>query len=199
MDDSYVLKDLEQIKALADPLRLKIYKALCGPPRTTKQVAEELGESPTKLYRHVNLLAKLKLIKLIKTQRNRGTVEKYYQAVAQDLEIDRKVFSTLPREKAIAAFYEVVNGIFQTTLSEIRHTLEAKRFEPQTAQQAITLIREEVRANPAQIEQIKPQLQEWVNAFAAHNDPEGQAQYKLTLLLYPTSVSEHEKTQGERS
>ena len=78
----YTLKDLDQVKVLADPLRIRILEALLE-ERTTKQVADLLGEKPTKLYHHVDALEKVGLIALSRTRQNRGTVEKYYLAVAR--------------------------------------------------------------------------------------------------------------------
>ena len=49
--------ELEQVKVLADPLRVRILETMALEERTTKQVAEELGEKPTRLYPHVEALA----------------------------------------------------------------------------------------------------------------------------------------------
>ena len=46
-------------------------------------MADRLGEKPTKLYHHVDTLEAAGLIKLVKTKRKRGTVEKYFEAVAE--------------------------------------------------------------------------------------------------------------------
>jgi DNA-binding transcriptional ArsR family regulator len=76
------LADFQQIRALAHPLRLRILGLLVGEPRTTKQVADLLGENHTKLYHHVQELERAKVIRLTETRQKRGTVEKYYQATA---------------------------------------------------------------------------------------------------------------------
>lgn len=76
------LADFQQIRALAHPLRLRILGLLAREPRTTKQVAELLGENHTKLYHHVQELERAKVIRLTETRQKRGTVEKYYQATA---------------------------------------------------------------------------------------------------------------------
>ena len=44
----HTLTDLDQVKLLADPLRLRIIEVLCEGERTTKQIADEIGERPTK-------------------------------------------------------------------------------------------------------------------------------------------------------
>ena len=76
------LANLEQIRILANPLRLRILGALVLQPRTTKQVADLLGEKHTKLYHHVQALERAKVIRLTETRPKRGTIEKYYQATA---------------------------------------------------------------------------------------------------------------------
>src|SRR5688572_15754608 len=91
-DETYTLSDLEQVKVLADPLRIRILEALCQQERTTKQVAQILGEKPTKLYHHVEALERVGLIRLSRTQQNRGTTEKYYLAIARTFRADSRVF-----------------------------------------------------------------------------------------------------------
>src|SRR5262249_15887077 len=60
--------DLGQLQALADPLRLRILGALTSEPRTTKQVADLLGEKHNKLYYHVEALERAGLIQLKETR-----------------------------------------------------------------------------------------------------------------------------------
>ena len=90
---SLTLSDVHQVKVLADPLRIRILEELCTAERTTKQVAERLGEKPTKLYHHVEALERVGLIRLTRTRQNRGTMEKYYLAVARRFKADSRIFS----------------------------------------------------------------------------------------------------------
>lgn len=71
---------LEQVRALAHPLRLRLLELFAQQPRTAKQAAEVLGEPPTRLYHHVAALERAGLIRLKETRQNRGTTEKYYEA-----------------------------------------------------------------------------------------------------------------------
>lgn len=89
----HTLVDLAQIRALANPLRLRILGALVGEPRTTKQVAELVGEKPTKLYHHVQAMERAHLVRLVSTRPKRGTVEKYYQATATLFQAGKTAFS----------------------------------------------------------------------------------------------------------
>jgi DNA-binding transcriptional ArsR family regulator len=89
---AHVVRRLEQVRALAHPLRIRLFEAFARGPKTTKQAAEMLGLPPTRLYHHAQALERAGLIKLKETRPNRGTVEKHYEAVAEQLSLDPDVF-----------------------------------------------------------------------------------------------------------
>ena len=96
----FTVRTLAQARLLTDPLRLRILKEFVEEPRTTKQVADRLGEPAPKLYRHVDALVDAGLLTLKREQRKRGTTERYLQAVATRFEVDRELFA--PQGKAPA-------------------------------------------------------------------------------------------------
>ena len=73
LPDVYTISSLDQVKVVADPLRVRILETIVLEPRTTKQIAEILGEKPTRLYHHVDALAEAGLIRLVDTRPVRGT------------------------------------------------------------------------------------------------------------------------------
>lgn len=78
IDERFVINDLETLKVLADPLRLRIIEAIGDKPHTVKQVAKMLGLPPNKLYYHVNLLEEHGLIRVVDTRIVSGIIEKIY-------------------------------------------------------------------------------------------------------------------------
>jgi DNA-binding transcriptional ArsR family regulator len=86
--------DVDTIKALADPTRLAILRALMDDhgdgPRvmSAKELAEELGEPQTKLYRHLKVLVDADLIKVAETRLVSGIVETRYRAAQTDFHFD---------------------------------------------------------------------------------------------------------------
>lgn len=74
-----------EMRALAHPLRLRIMELFAEAPRTTKQVADLLGQPPTRLYHHVAALERAGLLRLKETRKNRGTVEKWYESISRTL------------------------------------------------------------------------------------------------------------------
>jgi DNA-binding transcriptional ArsR family regulator len=87
-----VASNVDVLKALADPLRLRLLYALTRgsggvtlPAMSVKELAAELGEPQTKLYRHVKHLESAGLIRSVTSRVVSGIVEHRYQASRADM------------------------------------------------------------------------------------------------------------------
>jgi DNA-binding transcriptional ArsR family regulator len=110
---------VSDLRALAHPLRLRILELFAEAPRTTKQVAELLGQPPTRLYHHVAALERAGLLVLKETRPNRGVVEKWYEAVARQMEAPRS-HATLSAKRAGAG---VRRALAMTVLEQARQEM----------------------------------------------------------------------------
>jgi DNA-binding transcriptional ArsR family regulator len=84
--------DVETLKALADPTRLRLLQRLMTrdesgelPVMSVKELASELAEPQTKLYRHVKQLEAVDLIRAVASRIVSGIVEQRYRACQSDL------------------------------------------------------------------------------------------------------------------
>jgi DNA-binding transcriptional ArsR family regulator len=79
----------EGLKALADPTRLAILTRLMSgselPVMSVKELAAELGEPQTKLYRHIKVLESAGLIRVAASRLVSGILEQRYQACQRDV------------------------------------------------------------------------------------------------------------------
>jgi DNA-binding transcriptional ArsR family regulator len=82
-------RSVADLRALAHPLRLRMMELFAESPKTTKQVADILGQPPTRLYHHVAALERSGLLVLKEKRQNRGAVEKWYAGVSQQLQVGR--------------------------------------------------------------------------------------------------------------
>lgn len=190
MEESYVIRELEQVKALADPLRLRILEAMLSGPRTTKQVADTLREKPTRLYHHVDALERAGILRLTETRRNRGTLEKYYEPVAKLFIIDRDLFAPEKGEAAeeAAGFVQVaMTEMLRDTAEEIRMGVAERRI-PLQDRSRVEVARVAVRAAPERVEA----LMDKVHALLAEAQKEDESEaigpihdYRLVIAFYP--------------
>jgi len=191
---TYTVTDLEQIRALADPLRLRILGAFCTVPRTTMQVAEVLGEKPTKLYHHVDALERVGLIHLTETRPNRGTVEKYYQAVAARFQAGVSALSPSsdPGEK-LSAQQTMLNSILDSARDELLACLRPGQAE-QASQEEAPLVARIMIGDSGKYKAARRRLLQWIeklrSAEAAQpsrkKDRQHRATYTLTVVLCKT-------------
>src|SRR6476620_9131849 len=93
-------RNVSDLRALAHPLRLRMMELFAESPKTTKQVAELLGQPPTRLYHHVAALERAGLLVLKETRQNRGAVEKWYGSVAREMGTTGGVRQKGPKARA---------------------------------------------------------------------------------------------------
>ena len=150
-------RNVADLRALAHPLRLRMMELFAESPRTTKQVADLLGQPPTRLYHHVAALERSGLLVLKETRQNRGTVEKWYAGVAQQLGTPPgKGTSAAPQRGARRA-------LAATILDQAKHELLSM---PPKAKEAPLLARLVVATPRSKIAAIRKRLYEAVRSLA---------------------------------
>jgi DNA-binding transcriptional ArsR family regulator len=188
--DSLTLSDVRQVKVLADPLRIRILEELSTAERTTKQVAERLGEKPTKLYHHVEALERVGLIRLARTRQKRGTIEKYYIAVARQFRTDSRIFSAAPAGSGGEqdALLAMISTVLDRTADEMRG-LVVQHGGRQGIQEQGVLSYLEVRTDREHARRLQARLMKLLKSLdetrRAAKTKAGERRYRLTLAYYP--------------
>jgi len=179
---------VEQARLLADPIKLRIIQQMTKTPHTTKQVAETLGEKPTKLYRHVEALREAGLIELVAEKPKRGTVEKYFLAVARRFEIHPDLFAA-PGESGVALLDEFLSGSF----SEIRAAINEVQADPPDKELAPCFLKFAVHANEKDIKELRSQLLAWLEGCQSRNHEDADAssvKWSGFIAFYPDTTNE---------
>jgi predicted ArsR family transcriptional regulator len=158
VDKTYKISDLEQIHLLSDPLKLRLLQAFAESAKTTKQVATELGESVTKLYRHIDALHGAGLLQVVEERQKRGTIERTFRAVAQRFEADHSLFSATAGDEGIEAAREML----RVSESEILNVLSGTQADDR--EQAIVM-RIRGKATPEKIAELRTTLQHWLDSI----------------------------------
>jgi len=110
--DTLSIESLEQLRVLADPLRMRILEQLVQRPMTMSQLGDAFGESTAKMHYHVRELEKFGFIKLVEKRERGGFIEKYYRAVAKDVRVPPELLHASPTSelaKPIQDYFEKVS------------------------------------------------------------------------------------------
>lgn len=189
MKETFILTELEQVQALAAPLRHQILREL-QTAQTAKQVAAALKEQPTKLYHHFKLLKEARLISLIEVRQKRGTWEKYYQAVAKKYVIATHLFDyrtggsqplKMEKLKAVEQLYTSSQEGIQTTLKK----LDEENFQRFLANSIFNKF--QIKKTAANLESFRHHLQSLIRE-AERTDDNASEYFELILGYYPTSA-----------
>ena len=185
-----VLNTLAQIKALAEPLRYRVFELLTVEARTAKQTAGLMGMKPTRLYHHFGVLEKAGLIRKVKTRKKRGTTEKYYQAVADKIVLDANILGS-----KVLCPSSIYAGVFHATLEEIVETEQAAADASQ--EPPILVNRLKIRTTSAKIQALQRKLQEWIDTCQRASSSEGDAEYGVTVAFYQVAENFSQEERNE--
>ena len=174
MKPTYEIRDVEQLRAVADPLRQRILGAFLHEPRTTKQVAGLLGQPPTRLYHHVDILERAGLIELVETRQKRGTTEKYYRAIANR-------FSLSGLEGA-AEVDDTIATAFRTAEQAIRRESAAADGQGRAFMALGTL-----RLTKSQLIGLQERLGSIAEELRGEKSDEPRESYGFLAAVYPTA------------
>ncbi|MEZ5427264.1 MAG: helix-turn-helix domain-containing protein [Pyrinomonadaceae bacterium] len=183
MKNFFELNSSDQLKAIADPLRRRLLEAFAREPQTTKQVAAVIDEKPTKLYHHVDLLEKAGLLKLVETRQNRGTIEKYYQAVAGKFVVRKELVEIGSGTAETENF--LIKALEETT-ANLRESIEKKLVGKNDSEEAIVLMNSQVRLSAEQVGEFSDLIHDWIKentSAGSGND----SLYQITIVAFPAS------------
>lgn len=180
-----LISDVETLKAISDPLRLRILELMVTRPEeswSVKELAAGLAVPPTRLYHHVELLLERDLVRAAEQRVVSGIIETRYQISALSLRLDQTLVRGAGTGKAAAR--EVIATIFDETRRDLERLLALPFPEGAGPLDRTNLTRSLVRLTPGRA----LELQDRLKALLAEYDPpsaEGDATtYHLLIVMY---------------
>lgn len=190
-----VIRDLETLKLVSDPLRLRLLEIAREEPVTAKEMASRVGVSQTRLYYHIKLLEEHGLLEIASTRLVSGIVEKRYRTTAYRLSVDKTLIG--PSAQGSDALDTYLSVVLDEVRSEINRSVDAGLIDleqtgaDEIAPRRLVLGRNWARLTPAQVEEFSRRQRElWqflrdAGASAGDADPATQL-YEVLFAFYPT-------------
>jgi DNA-binding transcriptional ArsR family regulator len=187
--EEIVVRDVETMKVVSDGLRLQILQAM-QQPINVKTIAEMLAMPASKLYYHVNLLEKHKLIQVVAVNIESGIVEKMYQVTARRINIQNPILmgEGLEMETAVSLWANLLDETKEDFLQayHLRDEQEEPPRYPFATKKALRLTNEQLTEFHAQLDAL---IQE-VDALNAANVNTEAEQFSLTLIFHKDTSDE---------
>lgn len=184
--ESLTISDVDTLRALSDPLRMRLVELLIE-PRAAKELAPQLNIPQTRLYYHLGLLEKHGLIHVVEERVVSGIVEKRYQIAAKNLQIDRALLSVSAPDAGTSG-ETLVTSMLHSAASDIQRGLAEGVL--QTGPDAplhmrLLLLRTMLCLKPADAEHFYERFSALLKEFSALEDKEAGSLFSLTAALYP--------------
>ena len=125
MEEIKTFKTIDEIKTFSDPYRLQILNCFYNfkEPATVKQIADEMGEVPAKIYYHVKKMEKCDIVRLIYTREINGIIAKYYEPSAKRFDIGRSDIDESIQKVALNETQTMVESIYNESLKVFLDTI----------------------------------------------------------------------------
>ncbi len=195
-----VISDVETLKALSDPVRLRILETMVQASDedwTVKRLATALGVGPTKLYHHVQVLEERGLIRVAGTRVVSGIIETRYRIAQLAVRLDRALLSaSAPADEAGAAVAEIVRTIFDTAREDAARAVGsgAMELEPGHGDRPSILRQDIKRLTASRAAEFRERLGALLDEFDSGNEEPDGVPFGLLVALYPVVDPRHGST-----
>jgi DNA-binding transcriptional ArsR family regulator len=204
MRDQLLISDLETVRIIADPTRLRILELLVLEPQPVKRLAATLDLPQTKLYYHINLLEERGLIQVVSTRVVSGIIEKQYGAVARSYRLDEALLAlnTPGRDDTVEL---MLAGLLDGVKQDVRQGLTTGQIELSDSapvEHRITIGRAPLRLAPERAEELHRRLGDLIKEFCP--DPNdlgtpapGTRLYQMFVALFPSYDGSEQAAPGD--
>jgi DNA-binding transcriptional ArsR family regulator len=194
-----MVKDLAVLRVLSDGLRLQLIEAFGrtrGVPRSVKEVARELGQSPTKLYYHVNLLEEHGLLLVAESRLVSGIVEKRYVPAAKNYKVDDSLLKTAELSEGSEGrdvLAQAIDSVLASTADDFKRAIAAgfaRLGDDAASPRRTVLSKSNLRLRPEDAAKVIAMLEE----LAERDDDDSQdaSTYGVTLAFYPRAGADED-------
>jgi DNA-binding transcriptional ArsR family regulator len=188
-EDVRLIGDVESLRALSDPTRLRILETMVqrqDPAWSVKELAAELGVPQTRLYHHVEQLLERDLIRPVERRVVSGIIETRYRVVAKTFQLDRGLLAG-DAEARQEILHDTLVAVFDTARNEIEEAIQTGVIQTDAdvpEERRVMLSRGLARLSPARVVELRRRLQAIEDEFGEDVDPDGQP-YGVVFAVYP--------------
>ncbi len=194
MLETYELETIEQLRAVADELRVRIVEQLTFRAMTVTQLAELFSEAPNKLHYHVRELERVGLLKKVETREKGAILEKYYRAVAKNIIVPKTLLSGMAPDEAEAILNEVTQPFFQ---GMVRAVAQMMRLSPEEQPDHMFQISSgHYWMTTEEFAQANKQIEALLKPYEQQRGSADEREQTVLWMAYPTALAGDQETEA---
>lgn len=201
MRERYEIETVEQLRAIADLLRLRIVEMLEKRAMTVTQLGDELGLAPAKVHYHVRELERVGLLALVETREKGGILEKYYQPIAHEISVSKALFSA-PSDEAQSTLRAIFNQFTDGFLEAFRRATSAAtagNVQDPLPNKDMGFSFSHLYMTAEEQRDLLKQFDTLSRQFAQKRGIEGEREIVFAAFSYPPGMPETDQAEEERS
>jgi DNA-binding transcriptional ArsR family regulator len=187
--EQFVITTLDQLKAMAEPLRVRIVEAVLRGELTVADLADRTGEAPGRLYHHIDVLLETGLLVVTRRIKKRGTEERWFRAVAPDIVVDDRIFAFEGAESQdLAALVELVQSVLRGVSDELAVAAKRGAIDPVDPGRRAFIEQQELTLTPARYRELCRLMDEWISEAKAESRSRTAGTYRFLVTMFPLKV-----------
>jgi hypothetical protein len=192
MQEVYQIEELEQLRVISDPLRLKVIWEIIDEAKTGKMVADILEAPAPKIHYHLKELERVGLVGVERTEEQNGIVQKFYRPVA-------RVFSTKEillnhRDEVKEELSDALKENILISIDKTKSIIKKMDSDIFSEMSQVKFGYNQIRLSKDQQEQLQikaKELSDLIEGFKNSTHPDGELHH-LFMVAFPVRDSENE-------
>ena len=176
-EETFVIDNVDALKAVAEPQRLRVLLELGEGPRTVKDLGAVIGVPPTRLYYHIKILEKHGFIRVTRRRMVSGIEERTYEAVARNWTISDDLWTSVPATGVLKTMFDLVRTELEIAIARDHARVVAEHLAPTIAYTHLYLSDDDAL-------ELQRRLAAIMDDFGPHSDIEGKPEYHALLISY---------------
>ena len=183
-----LVADLETLRAISDPTRMRILERMVtrqDPAWSVKELAAALEMPPTRLYHHIDLLLERDLLRPVGRRVVSGIIETRYRVCARSFQLDRRLFAA-DADEANHVLLETVATTIDTARAEVEASIRDGGASAGDApdHRRLLLSRGLTRLSSARATEFRARLMALEAEFSDEPDADGEL-LGVLIAVYP--------------
>jgi DNA-binding transcriptional ArsR family regulator len=186
MQEIYHIREVEQLKVISDPLRIKILWEILDEAKTGKILSDLLEVPAPKIHYHLKELERVGLINVERTEEKNGIVQKFYRPVAHSFSIAE----ILPDQR-LAVRDELSDALKENILVSLEKTKSmVRKLDPEILAYSDSPLKFGYRHVKLSSDQVKllhdkaKEISDLISEFKKNESDDGEI-YHYFMLSFP--------------